>query len=71
MTLPIIEEPLYGLIQLETATWSSPFTWVDRTADLAGGFSYNEGGRVAPPALLKSMLELSTPRSATPPQSQS
>lgn len=49
MTLPIIEEPLYGLIQLETATWSSPFTWVDRTADLAGGFNYNEGGRVAPP----------------------
>ena len=46
MTLPIIEEPLYGLIQLETAAWSSPFTWVDRTADLTDGIKYSEGGRV-------------------------
>lgn len=49
MTLPIIENPLYGLIQLETAAFSSPFTWVDRTADLASGFNYYEGGRAAPP----------------------
>jgi hypothetical protein len=49
MALPIIENPLYGLIQLETAAWSSPFTWVDRTADLAAGFNYSEGGRVGPP----------------------
>lgn len=49
MTLPIIENPLYGLIQLETAAWGATFTWVDRTADLAGGFNYSEGGRVGPP----------------------
>jgi len=49
MTLPIIEEPLYGQIQLETATWGSTFTWVDRTADLVNGFNYSEGGRVSPP----------------------
>lgn len=49
MALPIIENSLYGLIQLETAAWSSPFTWVDRTAELAGGFNYAEGGRVGPP----------------------
>jgi hypothetical protein len=47
MALPIIENPLYGLIQLETAAWSSPFTWIDRTADLAGGFNYSEGGRLS------------------------
>jgi len=49
MALPIIEEPLYGQIQLETATWGTSFTWVDRTADLASGFNYAEGGRVSPP----------------------
>lgn len=51
MTLPIIEQPLYGQIQLETASWASSFTWVDRTADLAGGFNYAEGGRVSPPGI--------------------
>jgi hypothetical protein len=51
MALPIIEEPLYGQIQLETAPWASTFTWVDRTADLAGGFNYAEGGRVSPPGI--------------------
>lgn len=49
MGLPIIEEPLYGQIQLETAAWGATFTWVDRTGDLAGGFNYSEGGRVSPP----------------------
>jgi hypothetical protein len=49
MALPIIEDPLYGLIQLETSSWTTPFSWVDRTADLAGGFNYSEGGRVSPP----------------------
>lgn len=49
MTLPIIENPLYGLIQLETAAWGATFTWVDRTADLASGFNYSEGGRIGPP----------------------
>lgn len=58
MALPIIENPLYGLIQLETATWSSPFTWFDRTADLAGGFNYSEGGRVGPPG--SSVVEVGT-----------
>lgn len=47
--MPINEKFLYGLIQLETAAWSSPFTWVDRTADLVAGFNYSEGGRVGQP----------------------
>jgi hypothetical protein len=45
----INEKFLYGLIQLETAAWSSPFTWVDRTATIVGAISYSEGGRVGPP----------------------
>jgi hypothetical protein len=49
MTLPIIEEPLYGQIQLETSAWGATFTWVDRTADLVDGFNYSEGGRIGPP----------------------
>jgi hypothetical protein len=49
MTLPIIEAPLYGQIQFETAPWAATFTWTDRTADISGGFNYAEGGRVGPP----------------------
>lgn len=49
MTLPIIEQPLYGQIQFETAPWAATFTWTDRTADISGGFNYSEGGRVGPP----------------------
>lgn len=51
MTLPIIEEPLYGQIQLETAAWGSTFTWVDRTATLVNGIAYAEGGRVNTPGI--------------------
>jgi hypothetical protein len=47
--MAIREQFLYGLIQLETAAWSTPFTWVDRTADLVSGFNYAEGGRVGQP----------------------
>jgi hypothetical protein len=49
MALPIIEEPLYGQITLETSAWSSTFTWVDRTADLVQGINYAQGGRVGLP----------------------
>lgn len=45
MALPIIEQPLEGQIQLETAAWVTPFVWVDRTSDLNAGLSYSEGGR--------------------------
>jgi hypothetical protein len=47
--MAIREKFLYGLIQLETAAWSSPFTWIDRTAQLVSGFNYSEGGRVGQP----------------------
>lgn len=49
MALPIIEEPIYGQMTLETAAWASTFTWVDRTADIAQGINYSEGGRVSAP----------------------
>lgn len=49
MALPIIEEPIYGQMTLETAAWSTTFTWVDRTAYIVGGVSYAEGGRVSWP----------------------
>jgi hypothetical protein len=48
--MTINEKFLYGLIQLETAAWSTPFTWVDRTADLAGSFNYSQGGRIGTPS---------------------
>lgn len=47
--MPINEKFLYGLIQFETAAWSSPFTWVDRTASIVNGITYSEGGRVTTP----------------------
>lgn len=49
MALPIIEQPLYGQIALETTAWSTPFSWVDRTADLVNGVGYSEGGRIGVP----------------------
>lgn len=49
MALPIIERPLYNLITLETAAWSTPFTWVDRTSSIVNSVSYSEGGRLAAP----------------------
>ena len=49
MTLPIIEEPLYGQIYLETTAWSTPFSWVNRTADVVGEITYSEGGRLGMP----------------------
>lgn len=49
MGLPIIEQPIYGQMTLETAAWSTPFSWVDRTADIVGGIAYAEGGRVGAP----------------------
>ena len=58
MTLPIIEQPIYGQITLETAAWSTPFSWVDRTADIVAGISYAEGGRVSSPG--QSEVEVGT-----------
>jgi len=49
MALPIIEDPLYGQMTLETSAWASTFTWVDRTADLVAGVNYSIGGRVGTP----------------------
>ena len=49
MTLPIVEQPLYDRISLETSAWASTFTWVDRSATLVGGMSYSEGGRIGTP----------------------
>ena len=49
MALPIIEEPIYGQIAIETSAWSTPFSWVDRTADLVNGITYSEGGRIGIP----------------------
>lgn len=42
MTLPIIEEPLYGRIQFETTSTSGAFSWVDQTQYLTST-SYTEG----------------------------
>jgi hypothetical protein len=49
MALPIIEQPLYGEMLIETSPWASTFVWTDRTADLVAGFNYSQGGRVGPP----------------------
>jgi predicted transcriptional regulator len=49
MTLEIIENPIYGQMTLETAAWSTPFTWVDRTAAIVEGVNYAQGGRVGLP----------------------
>jgi hypothetical protein len=49
MTLPIIEQPLYGEILIETSPWSTPFVWTDRTSNLVSGLNYSEGGRVGTP----------------------
>ena len=47
MTLPIIEDPLYGLIVLETQPQAGG-AWVDRTQELTG-LNYSEGGRLTLP----------------------
>lgn len=44
MTLPIIENPLYGQLQIETTTTTTTFSWVDHTQYL-NGFSYEEGAQ--------------------------
>jgi hypothetical protein len=49
MTLPIIEQPLYGEVLIETSPWATPFVWSDRTASLVAGFNYSQGGRVGTP----------------------
>ena len=58
MGLPIIERPLYGQIQLETSAWTTPFSWIDRTASLVNGINYSEGGRVSPPG--ESVVDVGT-----------
>lgn len=45
----IIENPIYGQMTLETAAWSTPFTWVDRSASIVNGINYSIGGRVGLP----------------------
>ena len=47
--MPIIERPLYGRMTIETTAFTSPFSWVDRTASLVGTMSYTEGGRQTMP----------------------
>lgn len=49
MSLPIIEQPLYGEIKIETSPWADPFVWTDRTAELVSGMNYSIGGRVGVP----------------------
>lgn len=49
MALPIIEQPLYGEMLIETSPWATPFVWTDRTASLVAGFNYSQGGRVGTP----------------------
>ena len=49
MSLPIIEDYIYGQMTLETSAWTTPFTWVDRTADVVYGINYSTGGRVGAP----------------------
>jgi hypothetical protein len=49
MALPIIEQPLYGEMLIETSPWATPFVWTDRTASLVAGFNYSQGGRVGAP----------------------
>jgi len=58
MALPIIEQPLYGEILIETAPWASPFVWTNRTAELVAGLTYSEGGRVGQPG--ESPVEVGT-----------
>lgn len=45
----ILENPIYGRMTLETAAWSTPFTWVDRSAAIVNGINYSLGGRVGLP----------------------
>jgi hypothetical protein len=49
MALPIIEQPLYGEVLIETSPWTTPFVWTNRTADLVAGINYTQGGRPAAP----------------------
>lgn len=49
MALPIVEQPLYGEIKVETSPWTASLTWTDRTADLVNGVNYSIGGRVGQP----------------------
>lgn len=49
MTLPIIEQPLYGQIKIETSPWATPFVWTDQTANLVSGMNYSLGGRIGTP----------------------
>jgi hypothetical protein len=49
VTLPIIEDYIYGQMTLETSAWTTPFSWVDRTADVVYGINYSLGGRVGLP----------------------
>jgi hypothetical protein len=49
MTLPIIEQPLYGEMLIETSPWATPFVWTNRTADLVAGLTYSIGGRIGQP----------------------
>lgn len=47
----IIENPIYGRMTLETAAWSTPFTWADRSASIVNGINYASGGRVGLPGM--------------------
>jgi len=47
--MPIIERAIFGQMTLETSAWTTPFSWVDRTADVVNGINYSLGGRVGLP----------------------
>lgn len=49
MTLPIIEQSLYGQLKIETAPWANPFVYTDHTASLVNGIKYSEGGKLGTP----------------------
>ena len=47
--MPIIERAIFGQMTLETSAWTTPFSWVDRTANVVNGINYSLGGRVGLP----------------------
>lgn len=48
MTTPIIEEPLYGQLQIETTTTTTTFSWIDHTQYISS-FDYQEGSQEPQP----------------------
>jgi hypothetical protein len=49
MPLPILEQPIYGQMTLETTAWVDPYVWIDRTPNLVESIDYALGGRPSLP----------------------